>query len=550
MIKKLSDDVIGKIAAGEVIERPGYIVKELIENSIDAKATSIHVNLENGGNRMIQVIDDGVGIAQREIAHALLPHYTSKIETLVDLSKVTSYGFRGEALASIAAISNIVIESRTNAALGSSIRVTQGKTTDIMPVGIRPGTRITVNNIFSSIPARKKFMRSDQSEARFAVQIITKYALANPHIEFVLTNNKKNIIHAPQASELVDRITSLFGEALVSDVLSIKAQDSYLAIDGYIARPQRSYKTAQHIHVVVNGRPVEDVTITAAIKDAYEHLLSRDEYPFAVVTVTTPPEYVDVNIHPRKERVAFYNQQEVYEFVYKSTKDALMKANLTFSNVGWKKYAPLSPLKENLASDPISTLGTIPSTENVLQIADTYLFVESAHGVIVIDQHAAHEAILYRLLLELYTNSHTQQKSMSLNKPLLIPLSPQELAALNQTGDLLKSMGFDIEPFGPDAVRVSAVPEIMKGYDVSKFLTEFFDSSHDVVRKRLDSQTKKILSTMACKSAIKAGQRLTPHQRTELITRLQEEDYVYTCPHGRPVKIEITTRSLERMFKR
>ncbi len=550
MIKKLSDEVIGKIAAGEVIERPAYIVKELIENSIDAKATTVHVNLKDGGNQYIQVIDNGEGIPAREIHQAVLPHYTSKIKSLVDLTKVKSYGFRGEALASIAAISDITIESRTNTSVGKSIRLIKGKPSKPEPVGISVGTRITVKNIFSHVPARKKFMKSAQSELRLILQMVTRFALAHPSVEFIVTNNGKDVVRVPKASAQKDRVASLFGDSVVSDLIPTTREDSYLTIQGFISRPQRTYKTAQHIHIIVNGRPVEDAIIVAAIKDAYEHLLSRDEYPFSVCMITTPPEYVDVNIHPRKERVAFYNQQEVYEFVYKSTKDALTGANLTFSNVGWKKYAPLSSLKTALTGDPISALGSIPSTENVLQIADTYLFVETDDGVMIIDQHAAHEAILYRSLLTLFESDSTQNKSVVLKEPLLISQSAQEIAALTETRETLQSIGFDVEAFGPDAIRVFAIPQIIKGYDIAQFLTEYFDMSHDVTRNKLDSQTRRILSTMACKSAIKAGQRLTLKQRKDLITRLQVEDYVYTCPHGRPVKIEITTTALARMFKR
>ncbi len=540
-IKELSDDLIVKIAAGEVVERPVSIVKELIDNAIDANATQIDIELLEGGNRYIRVIDNGEGILKKELEIAIKPHTTSKIETIEDLQKINSLGFRGEALASIDHVAHIIIESRT----AGSLLGWKLENDKISSVGMPEGTKVTAQHLFDKVPARKKFLKSAQSELKLMIDTVSDYLLSHPHIGFSLSNDKKQIFSLP-CGTIHDRITHVFGKETSRQLLSVKSSDSYLELIGFLTKPQLAAPT-NTIRLFVNGRKVVDALMSTAIRDAYSNLLFPRSYPIGVLFVTTPPELVDVNVHPTKREVRFINPKEIYEQITSAVLQTLTDNNLTFHNVSFRSDFSKELVTE-LQQDPIAHIGEIPANSTVTQFHNLYLAVETTQGVMFIDQHAAHESVLYYKLLDIFETKEKNIKHIELSEPYLFEATPSQSVTIDDNLEKLFQLGFEIELFGKNTYRIVSVPESIADRETTTILPllEHFIESETL----LDEKNKKVLATLACKAAIKANQALSEDQRTELVQALTSRNYAYTCPHGRPVKIEITLKELDRLFKR
>jgi DNA mismatch repair protein MutL len=540
-IKELSTDIIIKIAAGEVVERPVSIVKELIDNAIDAKATQIDIELLEGGNRSIRVIDNGEGIAKNELGLAIKPHTTSKIETIEDLQKISSLGFRGEALASIDHVASIIVESRkANSSLGWKIE--QNK---ISSVGMQEGTRVTVQNLFDKVPARKKFLKSAQSELKIMIDTISDYLLSHPHIGFSLVNDKRQLLSISRGS-VSDRLVHVFGKEASQQLLEVKRSDSYVQLVGFLTKPQIA-ASSNTIRLFVNGRKVVDTLMSTAIRDAYSNLLFPRSYPIGVLFVTVPPELVDVNVHPTKREVRFINPKEIYEQITNAVLHTLTDNNLTFHNVSFRSDFSKALINE-LQQDHIAHIGEVVTNTTITQFHNVYLAVETMEGVMFIDQHAAHESILYYKLLDIFEKKEKNIKPIPLSEPYLFEATSAQSIIVESHLEKLATLGFEIELFGKNTFRIVSVPESIADRDITTILPllEHFIESGTL----LDEKNKRVLATLACKAAIKANQALSVDQRTDLVHALTSRNYAYTCPHGRPVKIEITLNELDRLFKR
>ncbi len=553
-IHPLSEILIAHIAAGEVIERPGYAVKELIENAIDAQASRIIISLENSGLKKIVVSDDGMGMTKNDLVESYKLHTTSKIANISDLREISSLGFRGEALASIAAISSLTIESRTtNDTFGTRILVLDGVLQSVSETGMPKGTTVTVQNIFSKVPARKKFMKSPISELRFIIDLVTKEALSHPEIEFMLIHNKK---------PLLDFSTCGFNYRIIQEIkntdmyIPIDFQDSYVQIKGFIGKPQISTSTQSKQFLIVNGRVVSDKGISQKIKQSFGNLLEATHHPPFILFIDLPVDLIDVNVHPRKEQIHFLNSESIYTTLEQIIKNVLKEYNLAFQLYDLKgkgqstKSFAANYLKQQSVSDPL--LGKdIQEDYHIKQIHNLYLVIETKKGMTLVDQHAAHERILYQKYLKEFQSQSLQHQRSPLEKPYLIELQPADNLFFLEYKDQFLQLGFVIEEFGERTYQITAVPFLMKDRNPIEVIIEMLSDIKEEGRiKNVDEQNEKMLEYLACRSAIKSGDELTEEQALKLFEELENTENNATCPHGRPTKIEMNLHELHRMFKR
>ncbi len=556
-IRSLSDDVIVKIAAGEVIERPAYVVKELIENSIDAKAQNINIEIEESGLKKILVWDDGEGMDKEDLSVCLLPHTTSKLED-DSLIKISTLGFRGEALSSIAATSDIIISSRPrNQKIAYVIRSEYGKATPISPKGSSFGTTVIVKNIFAAAPVRKKFVKNNKGEFGRILDIISQNALSNPGIGFKLTHNGKLIFNLPAKQSVMQRIRLLLGEEYYINLIPLKFEESYLKISGFICKPQYGSIGGKKQYIFVNQRRIIDHLISTAFKEAYGTLLETHLSPAFIVFLEIPFEMIDVNIHPRKETISFFDRQFIFDNLIKAATQTLTENNLTFSNLSWQKgendKLTLSYAGRLLKGDPFIrediNYEEINWKNPILQIHNQYLICQSQSGVIVIDQHAASERVLFEKFKEAFKNYRNEK--YHLPKALIMHLSYQESEHMMQVLTDMSNLGFVIEPFGNTSFKVEAVPKIFQDREIKPLLMELLeDLISETKLSDIDNKTQKMLAYLACRAAVKAGDKLSLNDRRKLIKELAKYPTFYTCPHGRPIKIELILSNLDKIFKR
>lgn len=556
-IRALPDDVISKIAAGEVVERPAFAVKELVENSIDANATSITIDIEESGLKKIAVIDNGEGMDKDDLSLSFLPHTTSKISGMEELAKVRSFGFRGEALHSISAISRMVVQSRTiDMQGGNELFIEGGIPQGVKKIGMPVGTSIFVYDLFFNTPVRKKFLKSGTAEARHILDIVIQMALAHPSIGFKFIHNQKVVIDLPREQDLEERMNIILGNSLSRDLLPIYLSQDDTQLHGFISRPL-AVTAGNKPFLFVNKRSVQNQVLSTIIKQSYGTLLEPRALPFYLFFITLPHQYVDVNVHPRKEQVHLANEQAVLDFVRKAVSTTLQANNLTYQfrneeadalrDGGTHTYAA------ELLRGEVEPWGkeTSKVTGDVLQIHNLYLVVQTKNGAMMVDQHAAHERILYEQFLEEFEKQKSKKQSHVLKKAEMVDMSLTDAETVREYLPELQVFGFDIEEFGTNVFKINAVPQLFMDRSISELLLE---AVHDLQAgtglKSVDIRSHKMLSYLACRTAIKAGDKLTKEQMKDLINKLAETKTQYTCPHGRPVKIDITMRELERMFKR
>lgn len=564
-IKVLSSEMISKIAAGEVIERPAFVVKELIENSIDARADFLKIEIEDSGLKKISLLDNGEGMDEADLKNCFLPHTTSKIYN-DDLVGIETLGFRGEALSSITASSDLTIISRPqNAAFGFKIELLAGQVNKFSSTGSAIGTEVMVQNLFANIPARKKFLKTKRTEFNHILEMVCQYALSYLNIRFELFHNKKLIFVLGKNQTLEERIKFLLGGAIYQQIIPLRYEDSYLKIKGFLCKPEISSHTTLRQYLFINGRRVSDNLISAAVKEAYGNLLEKAQYPIFILFLDLPAQAVDVNVHPRKEQVSFYDNQFIYDGVLKATAKTLEAHNLTFSNLNWQGFGFYPEenfkskdtssylgnlLKEEVLSDD-KNLGKIIHLADPLQVHDLYLICQTKQGLAIIDQHAAHERILYEKLLESFKKHQNQKQTFQLKKALLLDLSFSDAQILQSNLEVFQELGFLIEQFGDTTFKIESIPLLFKDRDIRPLLIETLDEvKNNQLVKDLDSRSQRMLSYLACRSAIKAGDKLTKKQAKDLLEELEKLDGIYTCPHGRPIKIEIPLKHLHLIFKR
>jgi DNA mismatch repair protein MutL len=610
-IRVLPESVANRIAAGEVIERPASVVKELVENALDAGASSIRVEVEGGGRHSVIVTDDGCGMSRDDALLAFERHATSKLRTADDLLAIATLGFRGEALPSIAAVSRLVLETRAaEENEGTRVEWAGGKLIAVRPAGLPVGTRVTVSDLFYCVPARRKFLKSDSVELGHIASLVTHYALAYPERHFELRTPTQQLIHAPAAASAAERVYQLFGRQMLEELIEIPEQSAPLApptdteptdsaatltLRGFVSRPQVHRTNRNNIYTFVNRRLVRDRLMLHALMEAYRNLIPEGTFPVALLFLELPPEAVDVNVHPAKIEVRFRQPQRVHDFIRDALRTALAagRAIATFP-VTAEPRAPVAPPSTPAAvsgapeplhltqpeappaslpfppttpielptATPASPFGaaappvpakpdasTIATLRPLGQMNNSFIVAVNAEGLWLIDQHVAHERVLFERHLE--ARRRGSLAGQRLLMPLVLELQPRQLAIFDQVAEELRANGFDVEPIGPRSVAVRAAPAGVPGSEVEKLLLEILDEIEQEHRSvSLETVQAKIAASTACHAAIKANQPLDQQKMQWLLAELATAEHPMSCPHGRPVLLRYSLREIERAFGR
>lgn len=566
-IRRLPEPLIAKIAAGEVIERPFSVVKELVENSIDAGARNIQVEVEEGGRKRIAVIDDGCGMKEEEALLALERHATSKLASEEDLFKIRTLGFRGEALPSIAAVSFLKLE--TNASeVGVRIEVEGGR---IVKTGASPlpqGTRISVQNLFFNTPARLKFMKSKETEFSHIAGWVEAISLARPEIGFVLRHNGKTELKSEPRQEARLRIQDILGADLAEFLRPLSISRHRMELTGFVSDHQATGTSAKSLFFFVNGRFVKDRTLQHAVLSAYENLLMKHRYPWVVLYLAVPPDFVDVNVHPTKSEVRFANGSLVHELVREGvrsvlgerTKDIASGAcgtrSLEWDNGGRRETSPLPAtaatsnqwLRSDKSSAPPAT-SLVPFVRIIGQVHGTYLICETPDKLILIDQHAAHERIGFEKLKRQFEEGGIAKQQLLI--PQNFDLRPSQGEILKKYLDELNRVGLEIEFFGGNTFILRTVPTLLEGTDVVGLIQELIESLDSFGKLTpLEEKIHEILERMACHRQVRAGDRLGIEEIEALLKEMRSTNFSGQCPHGRPSILEAPFDEIEKWFKR
>lgn len=596
-VRILPEKLCNKIAAGEVVERPASVVKELVENSLDAGADEILLDIEAGGRKLIRIQDNGSGMSKEDAFLSLERHATSKIASDEDLFHLTTLGFRGEALPSIASVSRFVLQTRdADSEEGFRIRVSGGTVETAEAVGTVVGTDIEVRNLFFNTPARRKFLRTEQTEIGHIGDVVTRQAMARPEVRFRLTHNGRVLIDAFAVERERDRVATLLGRQAAANMRTLTVADDVHALHGLIGDPQLSRASTSAIYSYINGRYVRDRVVQHAIMQGYRTLLSKGRYPVAVLFLDLPPELVDVNVHPSKHEVRFRDQRAVHDFIVKSIQDGLRRTEAPVSQAqadygpneterplaspgaarpmqssetpamvqeSLPVYRPhaavpeqsavpapviekapfVFPVEEAPAAGPFSSLAIIGQFHN------SYLVCQDGSELVLIDQHAAHERIGFEQLRKQFGQQGVVQQALMF--PVVMEFDFKEAAHLAENLADLARFGFEVEPFGGNAFALKSIPHLMEGVeaellvrDVAAELASLGESS------RIEESLDHILMTMACHGAVRANQTLSIPQMKALLVELDLVDFSGHCPHGRPVVQRLPLSEIEKMFKR
>jgi DNA mismatch repair protein MutL len=646
-IRILPEAVANKIAAGEVVERPASVVKELLENAIDAGAKTIRVEVEVGGKRMIRVIDDGHGMTHDDALLAFERHATSKLKTADDLLSISTLGFRGEALPTIAAVSRLLLETRDEAeAEGTRVEFAGGKLIGVKPAGLPPGTTISVADLFYSVPARRKFLKSDTTELGHIASLVTHYALANPRKQFVLTTPTQEIVNCPPAEKLPDRVYQLFGRQALDELVEIplaaapfrgaitepeletEEEKATLTVSGFTSRPEVQRLNRNGIYIFVNGRLVRDRLILHAIHEAYRNILPPAVFPATLLFLEMPYDEVDVNVHPAKIEVRFRRPSFVHDFARDTIRQALMGARsvpsfaaaasatpvmagagIAFSagiaaasreselprdpipaleemglgsGVGSDggfdlSNAPMQPVEQRIPFSPGAMFGgavapagnwaanlapasgdapaTLPRPEQIAdlkplgQVSASFIVAVNGEGLWIVDQHVAHERVLFEQHLEARRSGRVEAQRMLM--PLVIELSPRQIVIFEKIAEELAANGFEVEPMGPKSVAIQAVPAGVGAPDAEKLLTEILDGiERENAAISMETLQAKIAASTACHAAIKVNMPLEHSKMEWLLDALAKTDCPMSCPHGRPVVLRYSIKEIEKAFHR
>jgi len=566
-IKVLDPQLVSKIAAGEVVERPASVVKELVENSIDAGASQITVETQGGGVSLIKVTDNGCGIAADEIELAFSRHATSKVSALADLEKISTLGFRGEALPSIAAVADVEIVTKTaDDAAASYLRLSSGKIVQQEKRSRPQGTTITVHHLFRQFPARLKFLKSSTTENSHIANLLTQYALVFPEIKFSLTMDGRLSLRTSGNGNMRDVVAEVYSLEVAQQMLELDEKDGIQAVSGLVSPPSLSRSNRNYLSFFVNRRWVRSSLLTRATEDAYQGLLMTGKHPIAIVNFSLPPQELDVNVHPTKTEVKFRNNQTAYTSVSRAIKNVLTGAPLPriksptatatpaphlFTSAVDIEAAP-SPTVEYPAPSPATSvvkngdLTRLPVLRVLGQLASSYIMAEGPEGLYLVDQHAAHERVIFDKILAQRSQQKVEVQGML--EPVTIELSPRQEEALNTRDALLRQFGFSLEHFGDRSYLLRAVPAVMAGANLIEAVRELLDSLAG--DEEPSQREQKIAQSLACHGAIKAGQALNMEEMKGLIRQLEETDSPRTCPHGRPTMIYLSSRQLEKEFGR
>ena len=635
-IRQLPTSVVNKIAAGEVIERPASVVKELVENSLDAGATRIEVRIEKGGSELIRITDNGCGIPAEQLPLAVASHATSKIRDADDLFEIRSLGFRGEALASIAEVSRLVMRSRaTDAESGAELEVVGGRAEPVRPVGCPVGTSMEVRQLFFNTPVRQKFLRTTQTEMGHITEAFTRLALAHPQVHFVLVHGNRTVHDLPPVDDLRGRVEALFGDELAGSLIAVESEDEGIRLSGYVANPMQSRSNNRMQYLMLNGRFIRDRSLQHALGEAYRGLLLTGRYPICFLSLRLPPSSVDVNVHPTKLEVRFQDSGRIYSQLLGTLRTKFLKTDLvaraslpsglaaetaedevrqstpaTSELFEWaRRQEPRSGFDPNrsvpdfvpfdqpasggdglqlhrvdlppgertafgatqpgevVAGEDAQREQTGAAGEEVgferaselspatraLQIHNRYLVTETDEGLEVIDQHALHERILYELLREKVLAGAIESQRLLVPEP--VDLSASEVAVVLESTELLARLGVEVEPFGGETILVSAYPAMLANFspvDVMRSLVEKLVETLSKAGRQPEPRDvlDELLHMIACKAAIKYGDRLKPEEIEALLSQRHLAQDHHHCPHGRPTALVFTREQLDRQFKR
>ncbi len=649
-IKLLDNATINKIAAGEVVERPSSVVKELVENAIDADASAVTIEIKEGGISYLRITDNGKGIPKEQVKSAFIRHATSKITAIEDLDSIFSMGFRGEALASIAAVSQLEMTTKTHDEdTGTKITITAGEVLQEQDCGCADGTSIAMHNLFFNVPARRKFLKKAGTESGYVSEVVNRLALGHPDISFQYINNDSMLLHTSGNNDLKTAVFHVYGKDVAKKMIELNGEDREYVLRGLIGRPELSRANRNYETLFINGRYIKNELVSSAVEEAYKTRLMVGKFPFYVLNLNLPPSLVDVNVHPAKLEVRFSDEDRVYNFVYHTVLDSL-KEEILIPEADWnsktsqsvrefiKDYEANKPeqkslfeqkgdftyvkpeasekteeeyripgllsqsmykektvqeekggyqtkayLEENIVNKPSELIQVLEEEEEedifsklekklgdskpaekqeikkkfipffshykiIGQIFNTYWIVEQNNSIFMIDQHAAHERILFEELMHKFKEETVI--AQRLLQPAVVNLSHREKEILKENLDLFQKFGFDIEEFGDTAYALRSVPFIFKGPSEIKYFTDILDILGDTALDSLYDTKVHAVATMACKAAVKANDKLSFQEAKVLIEKLLELENPFNCPHGRPTIIEMTEYELEKKFKR
>ncbi|MBI5084447.1 MAG: DNA mismatch repair endonuclease MutL [Acidobacteria bacterium] len=631
-IRILSDIVANKIAAGEVVERPASVVKELLENSLDAGATLISVETDGGGRRLIRIADNGCGMMRDDAMLAFERHATSKLSSVDQLEAIATLGFRGEALPSIASVSRLQLETRSaTETTGARVAIAGGKLLACEEIPLAPGTTISVSDLFYNVPARKKFLRSEQTELAHIASLVTHYSLAHPDKSFELTHSKKELLRVTPVTTDRDRVFQVFGASVLEDLVEIgtrSVQNGRFRLSGFVSRPQVQKSNRNSIFLFVNRRLIRDRLLLHAISAAYHNLIPPACYPFALLFIDCDPAEVDVNVHPSKTEVRFRNGSFVHDFVRDAIRDTIIEqrpvpsapppgtplaqpgAHLPYSEfsqaienfrfdearpvipVPLEGSAPLPeytlrpaqppPARFDFGAAPPIELETQPSAAEPLrlkipdthggfpegvdlnapqgmvslddlrvlgQIHDSFIIAAGRDGLWIIDQHVAHERILFEKVLAQQAAGRVEQQRLLM--PMVLPLTPAQQVEYDRIAEELERAGFETEPFGNRTIAIKAAPSDLAPGDLERAIYEILEIAEGEMRKtQVEDFRRGIAASLACRAAIKINTRLDQAKMDYLLRELSRTRCPMSCPHGRPVALRYTTREILRSFHR
>lgn len=592
-IRVLPEVLAHKIAAGEIVERPASVVKELLENSLDAGARAVTIAFESGGKRLVRVADDGEGMSGDDALLAFEHHATSKIATASDLAAIKTLGFRGEALPSMAAVSRLVLRTRAleiegEAApdrAGTEVDIQGGTIRSVKPVAWERGTEVTVRDLFFNLPARRKFLRSQETEGAHVTRLVTHYALAYPEVRIRLESEGRAVFDALRAASLRERVYQVFGEKFLENLVEVEARRGEIRLSGFTSLPreQRTNTYAQFFYV--NRRMVRDKVLTGAVRQAYRHVLPSAAHPVLLLFVDLPYDQVDVNAHPAKLEIRFREQGLVYDLVREGIARALASSTAVpvyeHRGVALEQAAALEPATpwapdrlQGALAYPLATEGSVPLCREAVasagdgaagqvpatpflaggarilgQIQESYIVAADREGLLIIDQHVAHERVLYEKNAEAMRGRRIQVQGLVV--PIALELEPHRMVLLERVGPELERNGFEIERFGRSAVLVRSVPALVRDQDCMKLVTELLDGLEREERSLdVDRIADRIAVNLACRAAIKVHTPLTEEKMRWLVDSLSETRIPTHCPHGRPILMRFTLHEIERNFRR
>src|SRR3989338_659516 len=601
-IQLLSDEIINKIAAGEVIEKPENVVKELVENALDANADNILVELREGGKSYIKVSDNGFGMEKEDALLAIQRHATSKISNADDLFSINTLGFRGEALASIAAVSNLALTTRTNSGnqstiqniQGTQLKTEAGKVIAVKEAACNPGTTIEVTDLFYNTPARKKYLKSIENELAAIVDIITRYALANPQVSFKLIHNDNVLLSSPKTNDTLSNVANIYGREAAKQLLPVNYARNEVEILGYISKPSFTKADKSMQSIFVNKRFVKNRVITDALYSGYTTMLMEHRHPIAILDITIDPKKIDVNVHPTKSEIRVSKETELYETVFKAVKGTLLaamgaelipqisdkdvknpydikledtrrkyaiesdkqtlfeKPAADLSQVSADEFVNADKINENgvdintsIIIEPIKVDMKLTAMSVIGQMHRTYILAEADSGLLILDQHAVEE----RVNFEEFLKKSNKQISQPLLKPDVLDLTLKEYLLLKENIILFQKLGFNLEEFGSNTFVVRSVPILLGLIIQNHFLKDVINEAANATKLTNDFIEHKI-ATKACRASIKAGDNLTLPQMNDLLKRLANCENPFNCPHGRPTVINMTLYEFEKKFKR